>query len=333
MIQMRFYSGQGLGNQLWVYAAGRALAEYHQTTFSVIDKELFKGSTFLDIDACAGSEATEHESDQQGTESRAIFKERLFYDKELRYYASTYDKRVEIISGSTIIEGLYQSEKYLFSNLSRLRNWIRLKEEYMARSKYYNDKCIINVRGGEYKRHGFLILPKSYWLNAINNMNRAFGIKDFLIVTDDKPYASRLLPGIPVLDGSIGDCYSALYGAGYLIVSNSSFSYFPIKTRIDKPPVIAPFLWSRPFNKEQRWASPANFYKDWTWQTIDGVLVNEDICQKIVDKTTLYYANSLNISTTDEALRTNYGWPRYIPKKIRNITKKCLSALFPMRIG
>jgi hypothetical protein len=333
MIGTRFFPGQGLGNQLWVYAAARSIAEYHQTSFRVLDAHLFKGDSFLDIKTMAGNLPEHAESAPASMDGARLLKEQLFYDHELKYFASAYDQRVETIKGDTIIEGLFQSEKYFYSNLSRLREWVRLKDDYLISSRKHSDQCVINVRGGEYKRHQSLILPRSYWEHAINNMKSRYGAQDFLIVTDDANYASRLLPKIPILEGNIGDCYAALHGAGYIIVSNSSFSYFPIKTRNDKPPVIAPFLWSRPCNQQWRWASPANLYEGWLWQSMDGELIDLQTCLNVADKTLAFYLNELNVCTTERIILKDTRLQKIIPTRLKLLIKKALSKLFPMWIG
>ena len=334
MIGIRFYSGQGLGNQLWVYAAARAIASYHQTSLKVFDEHCFKGGQFLSIDCEVDSEiSSSDDSTKNKLDEKQVFKEQLFYDDQLKHFASAYDQRIEKIKGDTILEGLFQSEQYFYSGIDKLRHWVRLKEPYLRNSRQYGELCIINVRGGEYKRHKSLILPRSYWEAAIDRMQSEYGVKDFLIVTDDTAYASRLLPRYPVLKGSVADCYAALHGAGYLIVSNSSFSYFPIKTREDKPPVIAPFLWSRPSNKHMRWASPANVYQDWLWQSSDGTLVDYQTCLDVATKTVDYYLNEYNVQTTSERLLRSQKKLDIAPKKLKQLAKKVLSPLFPMSIG
>ena len=91
-------------------------------------------------------------------------------------------------------------------------------------------------------------------------------IKEFVIVTDDKDYSKTLFPKLRLIEPGIAQSYLALYQAKYLIVSNSSFSYFPIKTQTKKPFVIAPMHWARFNNIWKRWSSPANLYTDWNWQ-------------------------------------------------------------------
>ena len=87
----------------------------------------------------------------------------------------------------------------------------------------------MNIRGGEYKSHRNLILPKSYWIQAIRNMEKLKKNLTYKIVTDDDKYAASLLPNYPIIKGDIENDFINLYNANYVIVSNSSFSYFPLK--------------------------------------------------------------------------------------------------------
>ena len=332
MILTRFYSGQGLGNQLWAYTSARSIAYYHKTPFQVVDAHLFKGQGFLDIEDVVGY-ARNNSVDESVLKSAQVWKERLFYDTELKYFAAGYDERVEKIEGDVVLEGLFQSERYLYENRAKLGMWLRLKKTYQEKALRHTHQCIVNIRGGEYKRHASLLLPRSYWRHAIDNMRAMHNVKEFLVVTDDRAYASRLLPDIPVLDGDIADCYAALHGAGYLIVSNSSFSYFPIKSRQDQPPVIAPYLWSRPSNVQNRWASPANFYTDWMWQSSDGNLVSQKTCLDVVSKTIDHYSSHYSIATSYEHFASKSLVSRLMPQELRRALKKALSKLFPMWIG
>ncbi len=331
MIRTNLLAGQGLGNQLWVYAACRGIANKHKLPFSIGGAEYFKGKSFLEIDLGSPSHPTTNELNSSLVNCE-VFRERLFYDPELSYLASDYDSRVENISGNTVISGLFQSERYFYDCKPKLNEWIRLSEELKEKSEIYENTCVLNVRGGEYKRHKNLILPKSYWVHAIENIKKITGIDQFLIVTDDPAYGKAMLPNIPVLIGGIGECYAALYGAACHIVSNSSFSYFPIKSRIDSPYVIAPYLWSRPNNTLARWASPANLYSEWVWQDTIGTIHNIVECRKIRDRTINSYLTDYVVSAPLE-----YPWKKSaldrIPIKIKNPIKRALSKICPTHFG
>ena len=70
------------------------------------------------------------------------------------------------------------------------------------------------------------------------------GAEKFIIVTDDKRYCNNLFPNYEVISVQLRNVFY-LMKARKVIVSNSTFSYFPIKLQKDNPYVIAPVYWGR----------------------------------------------------------------------------------------
>lgn len=331
MIIVELFEGQGLGNQLWVYASGVSIAKKLRLPFILIGYERFKGQNFINIPQELGISSVKADKVRQ-SRSWHVFKERLFYDPELKYFSSGYDDRVLSIKGATKLEGLFQSEKYLFGFETYLSKIIIVSKIFLDKSKVSKDTCIINLRGGEYKLHKNLILSKVYWMKAINNMKTIYGVSKFLIVTDDKKYAAGLLPGFSILDGGMGDCYATLFNAKYLILSNSSFAFFPAKLGVKKNLVIAPQYWSRHSNIFGRWASPCNLYKDWMWQCVNGDLASYEKCLVEAIETEKYYLNFYNISSEIDSFRLK-SIKELLPLAFRKKIKKLLSIFFPLHIG
>ena len=164
IISTEFYNGQGLGNQLWAYVSARSIAEQLNANFVLLGRERFKGADFLDIDFSNDLEVLESVSDFD------LFHEARYYDENFDCLVSSFDSRVNDIKGPTKLEGLFQSERYLYGDLERLNRYLKLKPKNKHDINIPDDTCILNVRGGEYKRHKNLILPMSYWANAIKNM-------------------------------------------------------------------------------------------------------------------------------------------------------------------
>jgi len=330
IITTKFYKGQGLGNQLWVYAVGRSIAEYLGFGFIQQNMESFKGKDFLDIDDIVNVDLKYLNS--INLDSLQTFHEARYFDQDLNVTSSGFDERVKDIKNSVCLEGLYQSEKYFFGHLEKISNYIRIKNDFLKYEKMPNDVCIINLRGGEYKRHANLILPMEYWNNAIKNMKINMNIVKFIVVTDDKRYARAIFPEYEVLDGGVAECYLALKSAKYLILSNSSFSYFPTKTNNNTPYVIAPMYWARPFNSLKRWASPANLYEDWMWQDITGVLYEYKTLIKESESTELYYKNSYYLRSEVD-ISSQKTLLSYVPKKFKSKIKKIFSLINPKKYG
>lgn len=325
MVKSSFLDGQGLGNQLWLYAAVRGIAKEKNIPFSFDGYESFKGKDFLDIDL--------GQIDNKN-ETFTILREKMYYDSDLKYFASDYDFSVNTLHGNTHLEGLFQSENYFYGRKDLISEWIVLSKEMLTYSKQFSDTCILNIRGGEYKRFKELILPKKYWEDAIHNVQSLTKVDKFLIVTDDKSYAKAMFPQFEVLDANVGECYAALYGAKSIIVSNSSFSYFPIKSRKDKPIVIAPYQWSRFNNNFDRWCAPCNYYSDWLWQSPDGVLVSPEKCLENVKKTQNYYTKNFTLCIKSDSVFENKKLINiFLGKRARVLIKKMLSIIFPKSIG
>jgi hypothetical protein len=331
MIITELYDGQGLGNQLWVYAAARSIAEQLNVPFVLLGAERFKGKEFLNIDSDVGISALEAINIAKNSHFKS-FNEALFYDGDLDYISSGFDSRVLSLSGTNKLNGLYQSEKYFFGNLERPNKYFILDDAWKAKNTVPDDTCIINLRGGEYKRHKSFILPESYWKKALENMTNIANVRKFLVVTDDARYARVMFPGFDVLEGGIGDCYASLYNAKYLILSNSSFAYFPVKTGGNSRIVIAPKYWARYANTMQRWASTANLYESWLWQASDGNLSTFEECLPECEATEAEYEIKYFVRTTLEQFQKP-GIRQFVPAAIRNKGKRALSLFFPRHFG
>ena len=320
MIINEFKDGQGLGNQLWCYASAKSIAMKNNTALILKNYKKFKGNNFLDLKFDIKYKNQKFE----------VFNELLYYDHDLDYVCSYFDKRVEKLSSKKnfCLEGLFQSEKYFFNKDKFLKKWIsvNLKEE-ISLSK---DTCIINLRGGEYKRHKKFILPISYWQNSINYMKDSFNISQFIVVTDDYPYAKALFPKYQIISGDVELCFNYIYSCSNIIVSNSTFSYFPITLSSVKKNVLAPVNWARFGNDKNRWISPANFYKNWLYIDQNNNVFNyKKLIHKVNDTVNYYIINKMIFNKSD----VKKSFRHYIPKKIKVLIKKIGSRFFPKHIG
>jgi len=323
MIALEFKKGQGLGNQLWNYVVLRKIAEKKGLEYKILNINNFKGKNFLEIEFTN----TDRKFDIKLFD---IYKEKLIFDNELECYVNDFDKNVFKIKKDTLIEGIFQSEEYLKPNIEIINKYIKIKKN-LKKYENFKNTCILNIRGGEYKSHRNLILPKSYWVQAINNMKKFNPNLIFKIITDDYKYASCLLPKYEIIRGDIEKDFINLYNSKYLILSNSSFGYFPSKLGVKPKIVIAPNQWSRFGNKLNRWVSPSNFYKDWLWQNTNGEIIKDnEINSSILNSRKIY--STYNVSTCEQALK-RFSLKDIFPKKFKKKVKSLLSNIFPLFIG
>jgi len=328
VLAIALHKGQGLGNQLWAYAATRSISEKIGARFMVLNPNLFKGAGFLDIETGISNDS----SQETPRDSWQTFKERLYLDRELDYLGAGYDERLIHLQGRVIVEGHLQSERYFFGDMQKPSRYIKIHKAALQAISVPPDTCIINLRGGEYKRQKRFILPISYWHQAIKNMKALTGVDKFMVVTDDAHYAKVLFPDIPVISGCIATCYAALHQAQHVIVSNSTFSYFPIKTGTSSRTVIAPQYWGRHNSHLNRWASIANLYQSWLWQSRSGELFSYEHCLKEAQETEAYYQANLNVQTTCIPSRGERFRNKF-PKQLRQASKTALGWVLPTHFG
>jgi hypothetical protein len=319
MLKIKFESGQGLGNQLWNYCSIRSIANKLSQKFCVDGYENFHGKNFLKIDL--GEPAVDLEF--------TLFNERIYYDIDLEYFSSGYDERVLNIAENMCLKGLFQDERYFYDNHSIPNEYLK----YIG-NEYISDRniCVLNIRGGEYKRYKNFNLEKKYWLNAMQHMQDLHGVSRFKIVTDDKLYANNLFNSFEIISDSIERCYFELNNANFIISSNSTFSYFPIKSSPLLKVVIAPAYWARPYNNKNRWCSIGNVYKGWNYMTVNGNLLPREIPYSIRDETEKFYKMQYSALTSADYL-IKRSWYYFLPKKIKILFNKIFKRLAPNYLG
>ena len=327
MIIIELYDGQGLGNQLWVYVTTRYLSKKLNMPYIVLCSDRFKADNFLDIDF--GEVARKEEIIKKIEKNQVhYFKEKMHLDVELfNCFMVGYDPDILNIKPYTKIDGYFQSEKYLFNDFEYMKEILPIMSPLLSENFLDKNTCILNIRGGdEYTNNVNLLLPKTYWTNALHNIRERYGINKFKIVTDDHEYAHKLFPELEIVREGIAESYIALHQARYLIVSNSSFSYFPIKTMKEKPYVIAPMHWARFNNQFKRWAGPANLYTDWCWQDYSGNLFTYKECLQNYDENISYYNTHYNILVKDDIMQnfTSFSIKKFFPKSLKVLMKKIM---------
>ena len=284
MITTELYNGQGLGNQLWCYVTTRVIAKDRGYVFGIKSPEKFKGSDFLNLDF--GSEVFGGD----GPEGEAP---RTLPDGITHYYAEkkilhplngsdirVYDRNLLNIQDNTKIDGLMQDEQYILHRKEEIREWLRVTEEYEFHDFASDDICILNFRGGGYVSDKDFFLPPSYWEHAIKNMREINPNFRFIVITEDTITAKRFFPDFDVFHFSIAKDYVIIKNAHYLILSNSSFAWFPAWLNENLKYCIAPKYWARHNISDGYWSLGYNITTGWVYQDRKGNLSDYSSCKK-----------------------------------------------------
>ena len=107
---------------------------------------------------------------------------------------------------------------------------------------------------------------------------------EFMIITNDVKEASKILPGIPAYNFDLAKDYSIIKNAKYLLLSNSSFAYFPAFTSTTVKYILAPKYWARHNVSDGYWASEQNIYEGWHYQDRHGKVFSAEECKRELEQ-------------------------------------------------
>lgn len=288
MIVTEIYNGQGLGNQLWCYVVTRVIAADKGFKFGIKSPEKFKCLNFLDLDV------GEKVSGGSGPEGGPPFElprgiDNYYLEKKLTHPQKKVDIRLHdpalmAVPDNTKIDGIMQDEQYILHRREQIRDWLTVKKECECFDYASDDLCVINFRGGEYVHIKNVFLPKQYWRDAIKNMKRINRNFKFVVITDDVETAKKFFPQLPVLHFSIGKDFAIIKNAHYLILSNSSFAFFPAWISTNLKFCIAPKFWSQYNSSDGFWGCGYNITQGWMYQDRSGQLADYQTCRRELDQ-------------------------------------------------
>ncbi len=277
MLVTELYNGQGLGNQLFCYVTTRTLALDLGYDFGIMGADKFKARSFIELDAgkpvIGGLTPIEGQEPlilPYGITNYYVEKGKLHENgSEIR----GYDEDLRRIPDNTKIDGLLQGEGYFQHRKEEIRKWL-----YVPTIEMPEKTCVINFRGGEYKYVPQFFLQKKYWDDGIRVM-KEYGVTDFVVVTDDIEEAKKFFPDFKVTH-DMKDDWVAIQSAHYLLLSNSTFAWFPAWLNTNAKLIIAPKYFGRHNVSDGYWSLETNLTKGWMWIDRNGVLFTYDECLK-----------------------------------------------------
>ena len=293
MITTRLHNGQGLGNQLWTYVVTRVIAEDRGYDFGIEDREQFKGSGFMDLD---------FGDPIQGIRYR-------YEEKALIHPLNGADIRIHDddllkVEDDTELCGYMQDERYIAHRKNEIRKWLHVRPECDRRDLSDDDICIINFRGSGYVTEKALFLSPRYWRDAMRNMLSVNGKMRFVVITEDVATAKTFFPDLPIHHFDIGGDYAVIKNAKYLILSNSSFAWFPAWLSTDLKCCIAPKYWARHNVSDGFWCLGYNITSDWIYQDRRGSLQDYDSC---LDESRRYEAHNAELYSGHARFETGFN--------------------------
>jgi hypothetical protein len=270
----------GLGNQLFQYAAGRALALRNN---DIVKLDITGYGEYNGIDtvrqyalgvfSIQENIATPHEIQTMKNPYRILSKGmRFFRAKILREFTTNFNKRIFNLKGNSYIDGYFQSEQYFKDQEAAIRKDIQLKispssvAQKAAEDILRNTKSVsLHVRRGDYVQdaktnqyHG--TCNPQYYANALAHISSKIGdgIKVF-VFSDDIGWVKENMP-IPYEKTYVSSPEIKDYEEMHLmslckhnIIANSSFSWWGAWLNMNPSKVvIAPKHWTVADDKHYR---------------------------------------------------------------------------------
>ena len=305
MLTTEIYKGSGIGNQLWNYVVTRLIAEANGYEFGIQCPERWKGAKFMPVDlgkeviGGSGPEGGPPTSLPEGIDR--YYAELKIPHPKNGWNMGFVDPGLLCVADNTKIEGTMQKMSYIREHRSKIQKWLEYKPSHLQEYYDCHDCCIIQFRGGDYLT-GASVLPPEYYSMAMDNMRHVTGNYNlkFYVVTDDPGAAKKYIPDAEVIGsaideekdelqgsigwykypgGPIGIDYSILNKAKYIIMSASTFCFWPVWLNDVSNVVISPRYWFD-WNKSDGWWRPDDSIVDnWTYMDREGNLCKGYDCR------------------------------------------------------
>lgn len=288
MLITELYKGQGFGNQLWCYVTTRVLALDLGYKFGIMRPENFKGDSFMKVDF---GESVRGGSGPEGGPPHTLPETISQYYREMSTVHSLngsdtrlIDHNLLRVSDNTKIDGCLQDEQYIAHRKDEISEWLKIDPNQECYDYSNDDTCIINFRGSGYVNDKEFFLPQRYWDNAILNMRKINPGFRFVVITEDVKTARMFFPNFEVCHFSLAKDYIVIKNAHYIILSNSSFAWFPTWLNKKLRYCIAPKYWARHNISDGYWSLGYNITSGWMYQDRKGNLQDYDSCMKELDE-------------------------------------------------
>ena len=267
-----------LGNHMWQYAVCRTLAEKNNYEFHI--PRTFLGSELFNCSL--------------GTEADLTRQQYVDCYQNNSYMAQFYNPNIVHIQDFTKLVGFFQAERYISENKKNIQEWFTLKQpnnKLINELNLLGDVCVINYRGGDYKEIPDVYLGLDYWRSSVEEISKLNNEIKFIVITDDVLAASEVFPNFPVHHFCVADDFFVISHAKYLIIANSTFSWWGAWLNKNSKMIIAPKYWMR-HNKSNGWWAPGeSITKGFNYMGQDKRLYTSKECIDEVNSRGLSYSD------------------------------------------
>lgn len=266
----------GLGNQLFQFATGLAVANYKAKTlkldlgyFDSVSEFQYSLDRFGVTTCLANQEEIEVLKGGDSFFQKVLRKlglikrQKYFPEKERNIFDSSIFEKDD-----AYLDGYWQNERYFKGIESQLKKMLKLdfSSQFQGQA-FYNEileteSVAIHVRRGDYLQNPHIgVLPKSYYDSAVAKIEGLYANARFYVFSNDiewcKKNITSILPMTYVtVDGDDLDEFNLMKHCKHIITANSSFSWWAAWLNENKnKTVICPKRWVNVNNPNYNWAA------------------------------------------------------------------------------
>lgn len=264
----------GLGNQMFQYACGKALAIRNNTELfldlswyeEAKDRRKFQLDIWnTDFKICHDNKwlRLKKTTKWQRFKSRMLDNIRVVREKNMQF-----DKEILDLRGDVYLTGFFQSEAYFSDIEDRLRKDFTLRDDLSASTECWADKIrsstnpvSLHVRRGDYVSvpaniSMFKMIPVQYYEKAVSYLKNILGEINVFVFTNDQEWVKNNIsfdvPTFFVEENDEDNGYMDMYLMSlchHNIIANSTFSWWGAWLNVNsEKKVISPSLW---FNTDE----------------------------------------------------------------------------------
>jgi hypothetical protein len=250
-----------VGNHLWMYAVCRTVAEHNGYQYHI--PRVFLGTGIFNADL--------------GVEQ--CFVSNVYNEKNSTQ--QLYEPQIWNIKDGTILLGWFQNEKYIINNKKNIQEWFSIKNPNtnLINQLHIDDNtCVINFRGEDYKNMPDVYLKVQFYYDSIKHMKLLNPNMKFVVITNDVAESNILFPEYPAYHFGPKDDFYIVSQASYLIIANSTFSWWAAWLNNNSKFTIAPKYWFRHNVNQGYWCGTDSITHGWYYVDTHGELSTSNQC-------------------------------------------------------
>ncbi len=181
----------------------------------------------------------------------SLIKQDQNYINGYKIYIDSYTYKKGLFSFIKIVEGFYQSDKFI-NLLPKVNDkYIQEADEYLSDIPKNVQKVFVHIRKGDYLEWSILgkknpSLPLTYYKLVIIKLQKELENPYFIFLSNDSEYIEKEFDYIinkKVSKNSVGVDIAIMHSCENAILSNSTLSWWGVNLMSKKNKIIAPKYW------------------------------------------------------------------------------------------